>query len=157
MNRYRPKPVLVDELQPHSPLILSSPFISPLVFENNASDARDHCANERNFLSWLRLSMYLCIVSIAVVISFHFKREPSELEEKLSLPLGICFWVLSLACLLAGFGNYVKTIGMYSKKAALVQSGPKTQFVMVVIAVAVVAACVLFLSIHAKAKPDTQW
>ncbi|KAG0642092.1 hypothetical protein HOY80DRAFT_681546 [Tuber brumale] len=155
MSKYRPKPVFVDELQPNSPLILSSPFISPLVFENNASDARDHCANERNFLSWLRLSMYLCIVSVAVVISFHFKHEPSELEKGLSLPLGICFWVLSLVCLFAGLGNYLKTIGMYSKKAALVQSGSKTQFVMAIVAVAVVAACVLFLSIHAKRTPDT--
>jgi len=99
--------------------------------------------------------MYLCIVSVAVVISFHFKHEPSELEKELSLPLGICFWVLSLVCLFAGLGNYVKTIGMYSKKAALVQSGPKTQFVMVIVAVAVVAACVLFLSTHAKRTPDT--
>lgn len=155
MNKYLLKPVLVDELQPNSPLILSSPFISPLVFDNKASDARDHCANERNFLSWLRLSMYLCVVSIAIVISFHFKHEPSELEKRLSLPLGICFWVLSLACLFAGLGNYLKTIRMYSRKAALVQSGPKTQLVMVIVAVAVVAACVLFLSIHAKMKPDT--
>jgi len=95
--------------------------------------------------------MYLCIVSIAIVISFHFKHGPSELEKRLSLPLGICFWVLSLACLFAGLGNYIKTsvppcsppyifwvtnkcvgwsrIRMYSKKAALVQSGPKTQLV----------------------------
>jgi len=99
--------------------------------------------------------MYLCIVSIAIVISFHFKHVPNELERKLSLPLGICFWVLSLTCLFAGLGNYIKAIRMYSKKTALVQSGPKTQFVMVIVAGSVVSACVLFLVVHAKMKPDT--
>ncbi|KAG0642744.1 hypothetical protein HOY80DRAFT_585590 [Tuber brumale] len=137
------------KLEPKSPLILSSPFISPLVFENNASDLRDHCANEY-FLSWVRLSLYLCIVSIAVVIPFHLKLKPSELEERFSLPLGVFFWGLSLVCLLAGLGNYFKTIRMYSKQTALVQSGPKTQFVLVIVAVAVVASSVLFLFAQSK-------
>lgn len=37
-------------VSPHDPLILASPFVSPLVFDNDASDARDHCANERSTL-----------------------------------------------------------------------------------------------------------
>jgi len=35
-------------LGPEDPLILASPFVSALVFNNEASDARDHCANERS-------------------------------------------------------------------------------------------------------------
>lgn len=43
----------VHSLGPDEPLILASPFVSPLVFENEASDARDHCANERSqFCCW---------------------------------------------------------------------------------------------------------
>lgn len=74
------------------------PLLGPLLFENNASDARDHAANERSrfeyshwrslyngladldiaFLSWLRLSVYMAIVSVAIVMSFHLKTEPSD-------------------------------------------------------------------------------
>lgn len=43
------------------------------------------------------------------MISFHFKREPSVLEQKMSLPLGLVFWLLSLVCLFAGLANYLKT------------------------------------------------
>lgn len=33
------------------------------------------------FLSWLRLSIYMAIVSVAIVISFHLKTQPSDLGE----------------------------------------------------------------------------
>ncbi|KAH0612737.1 uncharacterized protein H6S33_009117 [Morchella sextelata] len=145
-------PVNIDELDSNSPIILSSPFISPLLFTNDASDARDHCANERNFLSWLRLSVYLCVVSIAIVISFHFKREPTQLERRMSMPLGIIFWSLSLACLFAGLANYLKTIQLYRRKTALVQSGAKTQVVLGIITVVIIATCLLFLATNAKTR-----
>ncbi|KAH8155451.1 uncharacterized protein LAJ45_00461 [Morchella importuna] len=145
-------PVNIDDLDPNSPIILSSPFISPLLFTNDASDARDHCANERNFLSWLRLSVYLCVVSIAIVISFHFKREPTQLERSMSMPLGIIFWALSLACLFAGLANYLKTIQLYRRKTALVQSGAKTQVVLGIITVVIIATCLLFLTTNAKTR-----
>lgn len=110
---------------------LQRPFLAPLVFPNESSDARDHCANERTFLSWLRLSMYLAVVSVAIVISFHLKTKPSELELRMALPLGCIFWVLSLACLASGMANYVRTVTRYSRRAALVQSGWKTQLVRI--------------------------
>lgn len=44
-------------------------------------------------------------------------------------PLGIIFWGLSVACLCLGFGNYVKTVNKYSRRAAIVQTGWKTQTV----------------------------
>ncbi|RPA92413.1 hypothetical protein L873DRAFT_1750425, partial [Choiromyces venosus 120613-1] len=61
------------------------------------------------FRSLLHLLAYLCIVGIPVVVSFHITHEPTVIEERLSLPLGRCFWVLSLGCLFAGFGDYVQT------------------------------------------------
>lgn len=45
------------------------------------------------FLSWLRLSIYMAIVSIAILLSFHLKLQPSALEKQFALPLGIIFWV----------------------------------------------------------------
>jgi hypothetical protein len=64
----QPKPVLVDQLDHPSlafnkmslidetrhkegAIFLARPLLGPLLFENNSSDARDHCANERSMHS----------------------------------------------------------------------------------------------------------
>ncbi|KFX87719.1 hypothetical protein V490_08074 [Pseudogymnoascus sp. VKM F-3557] len=123
-----------------------APWWTPLIFENDSSDARDHCANERTFLSYLRLSVYMSVVSIAIILSFHLKDEPSDFELRMALPLGIVFWCLGLLCLVLGFGNYVKTMTLYSKRVALVQSGWKTQTTFGLVAASIVAVCILFLA-----------
>lgn len=64
---------------------------------------------KKAFLSYLRLSIYLAIVAIAIVLSFHLKSKPSHLELRMALPLGIVFWLLSLSCLVLGFGNYISS------------------------------------------------
>ncbi|PBP17395.1 hypothetical protein BUE80_DR011827 [Diplocarpon rosae] len=127
-----------------------APFLGPLLFDNTDSDARDHCANERTFLSYLRLSVYMAIVSIAIVVSFHLKLQPSALELRMAKPLGIIFWLLSLSCLALGFGNYIKTVNKYSRRAAIVQTGWKTQSVLTMIAFSIVAVCILFLATNSK-------
>ena len=81
------------------------------------------------FLSWLRLSVYMAVVSVAIVVSFHLKSRPSKAELRLALPVGIIFWLLSLACIVSGLANYLKTVQRYSRRAALVQSGWKTELV----------------------------
>ncbi|KAK2808613.1 hypothetical protein FQN50_004476 [Emmonsiellopsis sp. PD_5] len=146
-NPLHTKPVLVTaDLAARGPIFLSTPLLGPLLFENKASDARDHCANERTFLSWLRLSMYLSIVACAIIMSFHLRYKPSKLELRMALPLGIVFWVLSLACLCSGFATYLRTMTKYSRHAALVQSGWKTQAVFTVVATAIVGTCVILLA-----------
>lgn len=105
------------------------PLLGALLFDNTNSDARDHCANERTFLSYLRLSMYMSIVAVAIVVSFHLKSQPSALELRMAKPLGIIFWLLSISCLALGLGNYMKTVNKYSRRAAIVQTGWKTQTV----------------------------
>jgi hypothetical protein len=71
----------------------------------------------------------MAVVSLAIVISFHLKSEPTKLELRMARPLGIVFWLLSLCCLALGFGNYIKTVQKYSRRAAIVQTGWKTQTV----------------------------
>lgn len=110
-------------------MFLLQPLLGPLLFDNTDSDCRDHCANERTFLSYLRLSVYMLIVSIAIIISFHLKSQPSQFELRMAKPLGIVFWCLGVACLSVGFGNYVKTVTKYAQRMALVQTGWKTQAV----------------------------
>ena len=81
------------------------------------------------FLSYLRLSVYMSIVSIAIILSFYLKSTPTALELRMALPLCIVFWCLGLMCLGLGFGNYIKTVTKFSKRSAMVQTGWKTQIV----------------------------
>lgn len=131
-------------------LFFTQPLYAPLLFPNESSDARDHAANERTYLSFLRLAVYLAVVSVAIFINFHLKHEPTPLEMRLSHPLGFIFWALALACLAAGFANYIKTVAKYARKAAIVQSGLKTQLVFGVVSCAIIAACGVFLAAEAQ-------
>ena len=115
----------------------------------------------------------MAVVSVAIVISFHLKSQPTSVERRIALPVGLVFWLLSLACLISGFSNYVKTVRKYARRKALVQSGWKTQVVcqfrfhalgkspfqlantrkiFTIVACAIVAACVLFLSTNAASS-----
>ena len=71
----------------------------------------------------------MAIVSVAIVVSFHLQNQPTAVERRLALPFGIMFWLLSLACLSSGLANYLRTVTRYSRRAALVQSGWKTEMV----------------------------
>ncbi|KAI0171818.1 hypothetical protein GGR52DRAFT_572974 [Hypoxylon sp. FL1284] len=154
-------------------LFWALPILGPLLVMNESSDTRDHCANERSdcfftaggktttnqraakptaFLSYLRLSIYMAIVAVAIVASFHLKSQPSPLELRMAQPLGIIFWLLSLTCLVLGFCNYIKTLNQYSRKVAMVQSGLKTHAIMSLIALAIIGTCIILLVI---AKVDT--
>jgi uncharacterized membrane protein YidH (DUF202 family) len=148
MARYHPE-------QPVK-LFLTLPLYAPLLFSNTTSDARDHCANERTFLSWLRLSVYMAVVAVAIFVNFHLKSQPSSLERRLSHPLGIIFWVLSLACLATGLAIYMQTVTKYARRRALVQTGMKTQMVFAVVTVAIIAACALFLGAEVQASRGNQ-
>ncbi|RMJ22672.1 hypothetical protein PHISP_06453 [Aspergillus sp. HF37] len=145
INIAHARPVMVEEHQEDQHIFLTLPIFGALLFENSTSDARDHCANERTFLSWLRVSMYLAVVAIAIIISFQLKGEPTSLERRMALPLGVIFWALSLASLANGFANYVVTVKKYRRKAALVQSGWRTQVVYSILGVVILGSCILFL------------
>ncbi|KAL1955442.1 hypothetical protein VTO42DRAFT_8535 [Malbranchea cinnamomea] len=145
-NPFNVKPAIITHDRADREFVyFSKPFLGSLVLENVVSETRDHCANERTFLSWLRLSMYLCIVACAIILSFHLRSKPSSLERRMALPLGIVFWVLSLFCLVSGFATYVRTLTKYSRRKALVQSGWKTQMVFVIVAIAIIGTCILLL------------
>ncbi|CAK4034894.1 hypothetical protein DOTSEDRAFT_136327 [Lecanosticta acicola] len=150
-NPWPTKPVLVHQRNSFTGnAFISRPVLAPLLFDNKDSDARDHCAAERTFLSWLRLATYMAIVSVAILISFHLKHQPTEIERKAALPFGVIFWILAIACLGSGLNNYIKTVNRYSRRQALVQTGWGTQLVFTVVACAIIAACVLFLGTNAS-------
>lgn len=61
------------------------------------------------FLSYLRLSVYMAVVAVAIILSFHLKNQPSPLELKIARPMGAIFWALSVASLGLGIANYIST------------------------------------------------
>ncbi|KAK4109859.1 hypothetical protein N656DRAFT_782274 [Canariomyces notabilis] len=124
------------------------PLFGPLLLDNEQSDCRDHCTNERTFLSYLRLSIYMSIVAVAIVLSFHLRKTASDIELRMAKPLGAIFWALSVCCLGVGVANYTRTINQYSRRAAIVQSGWRTQAVMAAIALCIVGSCVTLLVIN---------
>ncbi|KAI1749900.1 hypothetical protein F4782DRAFT_532981 [Xylaria castorea] len=171
-------PVDVEDLMPGftgQNTFTTWPLLGPLLFDNDTSDARDHCANERRsgssyginpqntattqeheltkpppptaFLASLRLSVYMSVVAVAIAVSFHLRSAPSALEQRIAKPLGLIFWLLSVACLVVGLGNYITTINKYSRKVAIVQSGWRTQFIMSFIAFSIFGTCVTFIVI----------
>jgi uncharacterized membrane protein YidH (DUF202 family) len=89
----------------------------------------------------------MAIVSMAIVLSFHLKSQPTPLELRMARPLGGIFWGLSVSCLAAGLANYIRTINKYGRKAAIVQTGWKTQVIMGTISLAIVGTCVALLVI----------
>ncbi|KAI1265593.1 hypothetical protein F5Y18DRAFT_40450 [Xylariaceae sp. FL1019] len=141
-------PVEVGDFPDDAATFSTWPIFGPLIFENESSDARDHCANERTFLSYARLSVYMSIVSIAIALSFHLRSAPTALEKRMAMPLGLVFVLLSAACLAAGLGNYIKTMNKYGRKTAIVQSGWRTQSIMSLIAISITSTCVILLVIE---------
>ncbi|KAK7927042.1 hypothetical protein PG985_004040 [Apiospora marii] len=89
----------------------------------------------------------MAIVSVAIVVSFHLRTQPSALELRFAKPLGIIFWILAFACLLVGFGNYTKTVNKYANKTAIVQTGWITQTIMSLVALSIIGTCVILLVI----------
>lgn len=65
------------------------------------------------FLSYLKFSVYMAVVSVAIVLSFHLKHKASDIELRMAKPLGTIFWVLSVACLGLGIGNYTRMYIFY--------------------------------------------
>ncbi|CAB5186606.1 unnamed protein product [Rhizophagus irregularis] len=59
------------------------PFPTTLVVKNDGSTARDNCSIERNFLSWLRLSVALGFIGISYYFRFDIISPalPSENEK----------------------------------------------------------------------------
>ena len=71
----------------------------------------------------------MAVVSVAIILSFHLKSQPTPLERRIALPLGLVFWLLALSCVGLGTLNYAQCIRGYAKRRALVQTGIGTQVV----------------------------
>lgn len=71
----------------------------------------------------------MATVSVAIVSSFHLKHEPSDIERRIALPVGVIFWLLALSCLVAGTAKYANTVTQFNRNHALAQHGWKSHLV----------------------------
>ncbi|KAI3406015.2 hypothetical protein KGF56_001234 [Candida oxycetoniae] len=92
--------------------------------ENKGSVARDHLANERTFLAWLRTSLSFITLGIGVTQLFRLDKKDAKIHTsnniialldlgkthdeliKYGKPLGVLFILLGIFSLLVGFHRY---------------------------------------------------
>ena len=94
-----------------------------LTLENKGSVARDHMANERTFLAWLRTSLAFITIGIGVTQLFRLEKpgtrvrttdrildlssdDKSDDLKRFGKPLGSIFIILGILTLLMGFRRY---------------------------------------------------
>ncbi|CAI2190539.1 12655_t:CDS:2 [Funneliformis geosporum] len=112
-----------------------------LVLENKASVARDHLANERTFLAWLRTSLSFIGIGVAVTQLFRLKGD----TNKGGNVIGIVFIMLGIVFL--GFGitryfhsQYLMTTGHFPASRGSVLVGT-------ILTILSLAACFLVIVI----------
>ncbi|ORX80957.1 hypothetical protein K493DRAFT_292954 [Basidiobolus meristosporus CBS 931.73] len=69
-----------------------------LLLENKGSVARDHLANERTFLAWIRTSLSLITVGVAIAQLFRLptKDSNSKSHHNAGIPIGASFIVFGI-------------------------------------------------------------
>ncbi|KAG5953398.1 hypothetical protein E4U57_005458 [Claviceps arundinis] len=87
----------------------------------------------------------MAILSVAITLSFHLRQQPTDLERRMAKPLGAVFWVLSLLMLALGLANYIQTVNKYGRRAAIVQTGWRTQLILGLVALCIFATCMVLL------------
>ncbi|KAF8941207.1 hypothetical protein BGZ47_007460 [Haplosporangium gracile] len=91
---------------------LYSEYSPSLTLENKGSIARDHLANERTYLAWLRTSLSLITVGVAVTQLFRLQvSDPGQANQfirvsEMGRPLGGSFIALGLLFLWLGTSRY---------------------------------------------------
>ncbi|GAA5817234.1 hypothetical protein MFLAVUS_010777 [Mucor flavus] len=77
-------------------------FSFSLYLENNVAVARDHLANERTYLAWVRTSLSTISIGVAITQLFRLDKDlfkdPAMAEEMASVgrPLGVTFVVIGI-------------------------------------------------------------
>ena len=91
---------------------LYADYSPSLILENKGSIARDHLANERTYLAWLRTSLSLITVGVAVTQLFRLQTadpgHPNQLIKvsEMGRPLGGSFIALGMLFLWLGTSRY---------------------------------------------------
>ncbi|KAG2227862.1 hypothetical protein INT45_002100 [Circinella minor] len=74
-------------------------FSASILLENTGSVARDHLANERTFLAWLRTSLSTISVGVGITQLFRLEKElkvPGQLLGVAFISIGMLFLIFAL-------------------------------------------------------------
>ncbi|CAO3691439.1 unnamed protein product [Rhizopus stolonifer] len=85
-----------------------SRFSTSYLLENKSATARDHLANERTFLAWLRTSLSLITVGVAITQLYNLSPESSG-QSKAGKSIGAAFVVFSILFLYFANTRYFHT------------------------------------------------
>ncbi|KAG2189964.1 hypothetical protein INT46_003069 [Mucor plumbeus] len=120
-----PKVEFVEKVKVYDSTILEDCFDYSLLVSNNVSMARDQLANERNWLTWFRLSCTLIILGFTVLVQFRLpdKNDTSSRSDVSNKPVGYIFVAIGLSCFFVGIGKYFKNQRLLVKQATYVEAG----------------------------------
>jgi uncharacterized membrane protein YidH (DUF202 family) len=142
--------VLELRTKQESRLFFSWPVFSPIIFDNTVSEARDLCASERNFLSWLKLSLALALAGGVLFVDLRIPSDggmPTIISnQSWSQTLGIVLFVLALLSLFANLANYIHAVAGYAKMKSRVTMRRLAQVLLIVTACVILAINIAILS-----------
>ncbi|RCH77533.1 hypothetical protein CU098_004305, partial [Rhizopus stolonifer] len=113
-------------------------FFSPALYlENTLAVARDHLANERTFLAWVRTSLSTISVGIALTQLFRLEK-----ENKIGRPLGMLFIIISMMYMVFACIRY------FHSQSALTQGYfPASQSIILITFIVTLSALLLVLAL----------
>jgi uncharacterized membrane protein YidH (DUF202 family) len=136
-------------------IFFTRPYFKPIVFQNTESESRDLDANERNYLSMLRVSIYLGLAGCVVLSSFRLGADETgssssfnfnNVSSRASLPIGILFLILSFLGVFISFHNYVHTIGGYAKQKVVVTTTHSAMLLVIFTGALLIVSNVIFFT-----------
>ncbi|KAI9270738.1 hypothetical protein BDA99DRAFT_502576 [Phascolomyces articulosus] len=112
---------------PPQPCISKWPDIA-LVLPNSGSMGRDMLANERNFLTFFKLSCTLVVLGFTILLKFRFPDDQGNApddwaDDSVTQPIGYIFIAIGFSALMTAIGKYFKTQRMLVKRINFIQAG----------------------------------
>ncbi|GMM28542.1 hypothetical protein DAMA08_012580 [Martiniozyma asiatica (nom. inval.)] len=85
-----------------------------IIIENTGSEPRDVLMSERTALSWIKFSLSLTVIAIAVLTDFRLSSEETTTKPlSNALAVSIVFICLSLGCIFFGSLGYFQMVRGY--------------------------------------------
>ncbi|KAI8143875.1 hypothetical protein BJV82DRAFT_668313 [Fennellomyces sp. T-0311] len=99
-----------------------------LIIPNSGSMARDMLANERNFLTFFKLSCTLVVLGFTILLKFRLPDDHGDTpddwaDDSITEPIGYIFVGLGFAALLTAIGKYFKTQRLLAKSVNMIRAG----------------------------------